>query len=64
MAPPRRAPLRGEITGEPSVVIEKALHRALDRQPKHPEPETAPTYDQRLAHALHEERRRYAPARV
>lgn len=56
--------LRGELTGEPSVVVEKALLRALDQQPKPPEGQPYPSFDQRLAHALHEERRRCAPARV
>lgn len=46
--------IRGEITGEPSVVIEKAIHRALDRQPTPPEGQPPIPFDRRLANALHE----------
>ncbi len=46
--------LRGELTGEPSVVVEKALLRALDQQPRPTEGQPYPSFDQRLAHAFHE----------
>ncbi|MBI2170330.1 MAG: DUF222 domain-containing protein, partial [Actinobacteria bacterium] len=49
-----RLRIRGELVGEWAAVVEKALLRRLEAQPKPPEGEDPLPYDVRLASALHE----------